>query len=183
MIHKIKTLFLICFLINLVGCSTFINDYKSLYPESIPTIESISKSNGKQIYNNTVFYKSDFTSDGNLKSFNDYNYAYESSPCTVVGEQYLVKGIESNQYYEVEKNNQKYKFVCQFNNSKYTRDERRLYLVGTFEECKSRTFDYNVSITDKNLNNLGKQCNAGKILKTKHNLKVEEDYNKSYQTY
>lgn len=180
MTHKIKSFFLICFLINLVGCSTFINDYKSLYPESIPNIESMSKSSGKQIYNNTVFYKSDFKSDGNLKSFNDYNYAYESSPCTALGDKYLIKGIEDKQYYEVSVKEKKYQFVCQFNNSKYTRDERRLYLVGTFEECKSRTFDYNVSIVDKNLNKLGKQCNSGKIFKTSYNLKIENDYNKSF---
>lgn len=181
MIYKIKTLFLICFLINLVGCSTFINDYKSLYPESMPTFDSISKSNGKQIYNNTVFYQADFKNDGTLKSFNDYNYAYESSPCTVLGDKYLIKGIDDKQFYELSVEGKNYQFVCQFNNSKYTRDERRLYLVGTFEECKSRTFDYNVSIVDKNLNQLGKQCNAGKILKTKYNLKIEEDYNKLHK--
>ncbi len=165
----------------LSGCSSFISNYAKLYPEQKPTFESISQSNGKQIYKNTVFYKEDFKSDGTLKNINDYNYALESSPCTVLENKYVEQGLYDRQYYIVKKDNKDFKFVCQFNNSKYTRDERRLYLVGSFEECKSRTFDYNVSILNGEIKSLGKQCNPNKTIKTKFNYEIEMSFNESYK--
>lgn len=181
MIKKTCSIFLVIAITVLAGCSTFVENYKALYPENIPTYSSIEKSNGKQIFKNTVFYKEDFKQDGSLKTINDYNYAYESSPCTVLGDKYLEKGIEDRQYYNVEKDGKSFKFVCQFNNSKYTRDERRLYLVGTFIECKARTFDFNVSILEGDIKSLGKQCNPNKTIKTNFNIQMELTFNELFK--
>jgi len=177
---KSISLFLVLFTL-ISGCSTFVNKYRSLYPEQEPSLQSVSNEYGQQIYKNTVYYKEDFKSDGTLKQISDYNYAFESSPCTVLGTKYLEKGINDRQYYNVEIYGKQFKFVCQFNNSKYTRDERRLYLVGTFEECKSRTFDFNVSIVNGETKYLGKQCNPNKTIKTKFNSQMELTFNELFK--
>lgn len=164
------------------GCSTsalkksFTPDF-NYYTFDEPTIDSISKTkHNVQIYKNTVFYKTDFNEDGNLKSFYDYDFITEDSPCTLMGNSYIETSVFKEQNFNVKIGEKDFQFVCRPVNSIAHSRHFRLFMIGSYHECQSRRWDYSVSLIPY-YQKLGKLCANG--FKTKANLQVEKDYYKN----
>ena len=73
-------------LVGLTGCASPSPFGGGYYSKELPTLERVEKSPyGFVVHYDTSFFPGDFTSNGSLKSIDDYNYEVETAPCTVLG--------------------------------------------------------------------------------------------------
>lgn len=116
------------------------------------------------VYDNTLILKSDYSASTVMKTFEEYDYTVESSPCNVLGD-YYSKDDDSNTIYTIKIGDNKFQFMCrQLKNM--SEEKRRLYLLGSTYDCISRPFDYSTSelddfkylssLCDKKLKNVAK---------------------------
>ena len=170
-------------LFTISGCTSerlkkaFVPDF-NYFTDTIPTVKSLNEtSHNIQIYRKTAFFQHDFKSNGELKNIYDYDFANEDAPCTVLGDVYYEYPIFKEAYYTVNvEKNKSFVFHCRPTNDVAHTNHFRLFLIGTYHECNSRRWDYNVSLIPS-YQKLGQLCSNG--FKTKANLKIENDYNKA----
>ena len=148
-------------LLGLAGCSGIVVDRE-------PSLSSLKWSDGKKVYLKTLYVKSDFKTDGTKRTFNEYDFTKESSPCTVLRE-YSPRSY----LYTVEKDKKSITFECRAYYGYDAPDERRLYLIGSMKDCQDRTWDYKAQVLDNYVNTKA-MCNYPK--RTKENNDIESLY-------
>lgn len=133
----VMTLAVVASLSMMVGCSSM--QQGGLYfADAQPTVSTVAAAGGEQLYRDTVFTLKDFTTDGSARTFEQYNFASESAPCTVMGENFTGAGIEKTQkFYEVERGSEKFLFNCR-SQAGATYPTMRLYLIGSSADCAQR---------------------------------------------
>ncbi len=98
------------------------------------------------IYEGTLLTELDYKSADTLRSFEDYDFTVESSPCTVLGDYYDAKD-DNNTIYTVKVGEKDFRFMCRSVNG-MKEDNRRLYMLGSVHDCLNRSFDYSKSHID-----------------------------------
>lgn len=94
-------------------------------------------------HENTLIVETDYASENLMKTFEEYDFTVESSPCNVLGDYYSIED-DSNTIYTIKIDKTSFQFMCrQVNGMK--EDHRRLYLIGSTHDCISRPFDYATS--------------------------------------
>lgn len=184
--NVIITLTMISFL-TISGCTTerlkraFVPDF-NYFTDTIPTIDSLSKtSHNVQIYRKTAFFPHDFKSNGDLKTIYDYDFANEDSPCTVLGDAYHESPIFQEAYYTVKAGDIKaFVFQCRPTNDRAHSNHFRLFMIGTYHECNSRSWDYGRSALP-DLREYGRQCSIK--YKTETNLLIESEYKEAFSKH
>ena len=127
------------------GCSSFES------PQEVePTLSSVQSSKDSvQLYKRTAYLESDFKQDGTLRKFNEYDYSVESSPCTVLpGAKVRPKNQDVFYTLKTEKNGQNVEFLfeCRARLSSRPAAEHRLFLIGSYADCKTRAWNYKDSL-------------------------------------
>lgn len=116
----------------LSGCSAI--QQGDLYSSAtLPTAQTVAAAGGEQRFNATLFTAKDFKNDGAARSFNDYNFATESAPCTVLGD-----GYKGASFYQVDKGGEQFLFSCRAVESGTSTPAMRLFLIGSSADCATR---------------------------------------------
>lgn len=81
--------------------------------------------------------KDDFTSNGRLKLSSEYNFEEESSRCDVIFDYKIYEEwfIINNNLYQ-----------CRDRNNPQSISKKRLFKIGSDEDCRSRTWDMSKSL-------------------------------------
>lgn len=95
------------------------------------------------IHEGTLLSDFDYVDQKTLKTFEDYDFTVESSPCTVLGD-YYSSTDDNNTIYTVKIGDKDFKFMCR-SVVGMQENERRLYMLGSVYDCLNRSFDYSRS--------------------------------------
>lgn len=127
---------LILGLLAIGGCSS------AYYASTAPTAETVP-----QIYRKTLFESADFRS-GLRRPMSDYDFNRESAPCDVMPA-YAENASYNEQFYELRGSiggrRATLWFVCRDKGGNLS-DQRRLFLLGSREDCRSRTWKMGLSV-------------------------------------
>jgi len=176
---KLKSMLAVVFASTvLVGCAGLKYD-SNYYTDVEPTPESISQTDAqRQIYKKTLYLPTDFKADGTLRTISEYDFSQETAPCTVISA-YKERPVYRQEFFNVtaEKDGEKMEFLfeCRSRHSVGNQHEHRLFMVGSYEECSKRSWDYRGSVVPL-YQDLGKQCANG--FETKTNKIVKENWTK-----
>lgn len=124
---------LVAFLVVVLsGCAT---------PSGEPSLQDVMESSrGFVVYNKTGYFESDFRDGGILRTIKEYDYAVESSPCTVLGEVYVALQYNDGFYRVSDKEGRALIFQCR--RMSFDHKVNRLFLVGSAADCSTRTRNY-----------------------------------------
>lgn len=140
----------------LSGCAS-INGY---YSGASPTLSSIARAGGAQIYQSSLFIPSDFTPRGKARAFADYNFITDSAPCAIAPG-YAPPHLAKDQFLVLTAEGLgELAFTCRGPGAPFSAEKRRLYLVGSAAECRARTWDYTNSY-DPFYRKLAELCRPG----------------------
>ncbi len=163
---KIATLTFIGITSIMAGCS-------SVHVEKEPTLNSIKWSlEDKKVYLRTMYVQADFKENGDRRTFNDYDFRTETSPCTVI-KQYSPRTY----VYTIEKDKETLNFECRPYFGYEKPDLRRLYLIGSTKDCEDRTWDYKAPVVNfdkKGFVDVKSMCKLPK--RTHYNDSIEKRY-------
>lgn len=114
------------------------------YSPTQPTHSSVVQHKG-QMFKGTYYSKQDYKEDGKLKTFSEYDFLYETAPCTVIGGAYK-ENQDTDTVYSVKLDGYDLHFFCRDRNTSLNKNENRLVLIGSYADCKTRTWDYSKSV-------------------------------------
>lgn len=174
---KIKSIFAVLAASILVtGCTSLRPDW-NYYTSVEPTLESMAQTDAKrQIHKKTLYIPSDFNEIGQLRTISEYDFSTETAPCTAISA-YRERPIYQEEFFTMKtqrgSESMDFLFECRSYSSFGNRDEFRLFLIGSYEDCKRRTWEYkNSSIPF--YQEVGKQCASG--FETATNKMVKEKW-------
>lgn len=167
------------FILTAISLTVFMSGCSNVRTEKEPTLNDIKWSmSDKKIYLRTMYVQSDFKENGEKRTFNDYDFKSESSPCTVFREYSPRTNV-----YTIHQEKESMHFECRPYFGYDQPDIKRLYLLGSKKDCEDRTWDYKAPALDPDefgFVDVLTMCSTKE--KTKYNEYIETKYDKWFKS-